>query len=1066
MPNTTTTRLNIQSSKNSSSSSSESFPHHVKQGLTGNISPNGKFSYILTQTIQQQEQLTFIDNLNKTIISKFYNNKNNKITCCTFLENNLFIFFTNQQDIYILDILSGKNISIIKNLNLNILKCYFIQNNQLIITNNEMIGVIELSDDYKNLNILIQDNLIINKEIIDINYFNDLIFILFNDGEYYFYKIFKNNNNIYLNKVSTNINYLINNDTINGNITKIENYNDFCLLIGSKNNIIINYFTEYFKQPTIKQEIDIHTIFDNNLNIELFKIISLNKYSNLMIFKNNLQQLFYLIFDMNLWIKYDHNWNQSIYNPFMGNSTLLGNIYDVKYCNDQLIILTSRNIQFIPLLSTIDNNTQHDNNIPVDNNKFETFQYYYKESLYTYLVEYIQGITLNKQFITYNIQDISQWIKKEYKENEEFIFKILNEIISPNKNRTIPILEMNDIEINLNKYIHKIKILKLLINAMINRYKSLEEYSNKYISILLNMENKMDNLIEYTKICEWLLINELLPISANLYKYDELDLKWKEKRLQNTTLINTINSNNNLFIDKYIKLNNNIFLIDILLKDLNINYYPYKELNTFIEKLFLNDLNNNNYKHIVMFYFLIDYYSLQNINLNEKLNNYSKYFNLNNDLQQYAYGLYLFDNKINLQQSIYYLLKINLKHLDILKILLKFNYYHLANRFIYSSLNNLNDNHTIILITYLVNNMYHLAFQYYKKYNNNKLLFLIILDYIINYSNNQLLLLLSLHLNENEEQLLIEYLSNNNNTTTNGDVMNIDNNQQHPLLFHYFIMKHNYALAMKFTNDQDLLLSILPNVNTTMLLDNKMNIIINGMNKSIKMMTKTNKVLSKYVICIEFFAGKDKEKKKKSSEDEEEDETGEETIVGLSDEQEGLLLYCINAKTQEILGSNAFYEQIDESFEELLEEVQEQQVDTSTVSTTMTNNNNNSNNSISSSGKEVNNTAGTNSKPTSPNNSPRKVNTTVSFGDKNVDIQSEGSDDEENDESSNGSSSGSKSTSTSTSSINVSSPSIETLKNNNNNMSASFIRNNRKLSYVYNTGHLVDNDLSSAAAFR
>ncbi|KAL9648298.1 hypothetical protein ABK040_012525, partial [Willaertia magna] len=848
MPNTTTTRLNIQSSKNSSSSSSESFPHHVKQGLTGNISPNGKFSYILTQTIQQQEQLTFIDNLNKTIISKFYNNKNNKITCCTFLENNLFIFFTNQQDIYILDILSGKNISIIKNLNLNILKCYFIQNNQLIITNNEMIGVIELSDDYKNLNILIQDNLIINKEIIDINYFNDLIFILFNDGEYYFYKIFKNNNNIYLNKVSTNINYLINNDTINGNITKIENYNDFCLLIGSKNNIIINYFTEYFKQPTIKQEIDIHTIFDNNLNIELFKIISLNKYSNLMIFKNNLQQLFYLIFDMNLWIKYDHNWNQSIYNPFMGNSTLLGNIYDVKYCNDQLIILTSRNIQFIPLLSTIDNNTQHDNNIPVDNNKFETFQYYYKESLYTYLVEYIQGITLNKQFITYNIQDISQWIKKEYKENEEFIFKILNEIISPNKNRTIPILEMNDIEINLNKYIHKIKILKLLINAMINRYKSLEEYSNKYISILLNMENKMDNLIEYTKICEWLLINELLPISANLYKYDELDLKWKEKRLQNTTLINTINSNNNLFIDKYIKLNNNIFLIDILLKDLNINYYPYKELNTFIEKLFLNDLNNNNYKHIVMFYFLIDYYSLQNINLNEKLNNYSKYFNLNNDLQQYAYGLYLFDNKINLQQSIYYLLKINLKHLDILKILLKFNYYHLANRFIYSSLNNLNDNHTIILITYLVNNMYHLAFQYYKKYNNNKLLFLIILDYIINYSNNQLLLLLSLHLNENEEQLLIEYLSNNNNTTTNGDVMNIDNNQQHPLLFHYFIMKHNYALAMKFTNDQDLLLSILPNVNTTMLLDNKMNIIINGMNKSIKMMTKTNKVLSKYGI--------------------------------------------------------------------------------------------------------------------------------------------------------------------------------------------------------------------------
>ncbi|KAL9649658.1 hypothetical protein ABK040_003335 [Willaertia magna] len=217
------------------------------------------------------------------------------------------------------------------------------------------------------------------------------------------------------------------------------------------------------------------------------------------------------------------------------------------------------------------------------------------------------------------------------------------------------------------------------------------------------------------------------------------------------------------------------------------------------------------------------------------------------------------------------------------------------------------------------------------------------------------------------------------------------------------------------------------------------------------------------VICIEFFAGKDKEKKKKSSEDEEEDETGEETIVGLSDEQEGLLLYCINAKTQEILGSNAFYEQIDESFEELLEEVQEQQVDTSTVSTTMTNNNNNSNNSISSSGKEVN-TAGTNSKPTSPNNSPRKVNTTVSFSDKNVDIQSEGSDDEENDESSNGSSSGSKSTSTSTSSINVSSPSIETLKNNNNNMSASFIRNNRKLSYVYNTGHLVDNDLSSAAA--
>ncbi|KAG2383041.1 hypothetical protein C9374_005008 [Naegleria lovaniensis] len=66
------------------------------------------------------------------------------------------------------------------------------------------------------------------------------------------------------------------------------------------------------------------------------------------------------------------------------------------------------------------------------------------------------------------------------------------------------------------------------------------------------------------------------------------------------------------------------------------------------------------------------------------------------------------------------------------------------------------------------------------------------------------------------------------------------------------------------------------------------------------------------VICIDFFAGEPKT-------DETEATQGEETMVGLSDEQEGHLLYMINASTQEILGSNAFYEQIDESFEELLE---------------------------------------------------------------------------------------------------------------------------------------------------
>lgn len=63
---------------------------------------------------------------------------------------------------------------------------------------------------------------------------------------------------------------------------------------------------------------------------------------------------------------------------------------------------------------------------------------------------------------------------------------------------------------------------------------------------------------------------------------------------------------------------------------------------------------------------------------------------------------------------------------------------------------------------------------------------------------------------------------------------------------------------------------------------------------------------------IDFFAGDPKT-------DETEATQGEETMVGLSDEQEGHLLYMINANTQEILGSNAFYEQIDESFEELLE---------------------------------------------------------------------------------------------------------------------------------------------------
>ncbi|KAG2382953.1 hypothetical protein C9374_004920 [Naegleria lovaniensis] len=522
------------------------------------------------------------------------------------------------------------------------------------------------------------------------------------------------------------------------------------------------------------------------------------------------------------------------------------------------------------------------------------FDMLYDQSLLSVLVEYIQGTVpntdsnlihhddiykvstaVNQRFAIHDIKDIMVWIKHKKEFEEKKLHEYLNTfMVRTDASRTIPPLVIAETRNKISMSIQRLNSLRLLISAVINRAKLMEDgaTSDVYIPSLVSYDHHIRSIAEYARVGEWFLEIGLLPMSANLFNTSALEKEWKDRLLNPFPPLSEINISRQEFhaIHELLRLESvnsdmhptfkmtdqenitsnkmndqeNItstttasattttttttasttsatnttntttttteekFFIHLLLKYAckEPMEYPPKDLSHFITCLFREEPLNDDafiYKHLAMFYFIIDYLShgigshaADNNTTTKKLNSYAKLFKITTPWQHLTFSLWLLDTKRSnddlLNEAVQYAccsfaapnngLKHRAWNYDIAKILVKCSSFSAANRLLEFSTSAI-ESEVLKTIIYLTNDMVHLAFQMQRKLSHmeeqRRNVFFCILHYSLlgNFFSD----LLTTFPFDETECLWIELF--------------LKNKKNYDLLFSYYILNSNYVDA-------------------------------------------------------------------------------------------------------------------------------------------------------------------------------------------------------------------------------------------------------------------------------
>lgn len=247
--------------------------------------------------------------------------------------------------------------------------------------------------------------------------------------------------------------------------------------------------------------------------------------------------------------------------------------------------------------------------------EFQIFDLCWNNSLLSTLSDYIIGKSDQDNVIIYKIQNPSSilaWIREKNQEQIQKYEKLLSR-----KKEQMKKEQRDQVQDEFMEIITSLEHIKTLFELISSR---LEKDDRKKI---MNEIELIIIDIEYLKICEWLFANGYFGSLNKNKPLNQIIKKWEKKKSPER------------------------FMISKISKSINFTYPPTSIEN--MSELFKSRNENDSliYKHLIMFYFIIDLENSEESVNESNLSDYSKRFRISTGWQQAVFGFWLLDHEEN-----------------------------------------------------------------------------------------------------------------------------------------------------------------------------------------------------------------------------------------------------------------------------------------------------------------------------------------------------------------------------------------------------------------------------------
>lgn len=239
-----------------------------------------------------------------------------------------------------------------------------------------------------------------------------------------------------------------------------------------------------------------------------------------------------------------------------------------------------------------------------------------------------------------------EWIKYCHKLIETKANNIIDPLLqlSGKRIRTLGTKAANMYRETLEDSARLLHTLRIIVGALSTRTAMEDDFKALYALYL-----SITNSIEYLRVAEWCLGNGLLPVASGLYDYTKMKEAWV-RRNQNRVIAPKLVSVSPDMVPKTEKSDFEPFVIKMLRQaKLSTDHYPPQSLAELLTAFREGSGENQAimYKHLAMFYFLVDFQRTLDTVKVDVLTLYARQFRITNGWQQLVFGFWLLDTHLH-----------------------------------------------------------------------------------------------------------------------------------------------------------------------------------------------------------------------------------------------------------------------------------------------------------------------------------------------------------------------------------------------------------------------------------